>query len=264
MCGMLSRQRLVILMVVAAVSAAAGTLWFIDRNLPDDRKVVFYHPAARRLFVPIIEIPAPVIHAFIAAEDANFFGHPGIDVPMLLRAAAVDVFRYASGGRPVGASTITQQLVKNLLLSGKVSLRRKIKEGLLALRVERALSKDRILEIYLNEIYLGCRAHGVAEAAHNYFGKTLGTLTIDDAAFLAALPKAPNHYNPLHFPKAALARRDWVLDRMVENDYLAPDQATAAKAAPIHLDGNNACGERAARVAEPRTLVGASTADHAH
>jgi penicillin-binding protein 1A len=210
-------------------------------SLPDARKIVLYRPAPGRPFVPIVEMPALVIHAFLAAEDADFYRHSGINLPMVLRAAAIDVYRYTLRERPLGASTITQQLVKNLLLNGKPTLRRKVREALLALRVERALSKDRILEIYLNEIYLGCGAHGVAEAARNYFGKPVGALTTYEAAFLAALPKAPSHYNPLHFHEAALARRDWVLDRMAEDGYLSPSQASISKEMPLNLSTANSC-----------------------
>ena len=156
---------------VLATSMAAVGLWEVGRSLPDDQKILAYQPRAGQKLTPLIAIPPNVIQAFLAAEDGDFYRHPGIDIPLMLRAAAIDVVRLASDQRPLGASTITQQVVKNLLLSDEVSIDRKVKEILLALRLERELSKDRILEIYLNEVYLGCGAHGVTEAAFRYFDK---------------------------------------------------------------------------------------------
>ncbi len=164
-------------------------------------------------------IPKRVIDAFISAEDKNFYSHHGVDPVSIIRAAITDIGRLRANRRPIGASTITQQVAKNMLLSNEVSLTRKIKEVLLATRIEAALPKDRILELYLNEIYLGLGAYGVAAAAQTYFDKSLDDLTLGEAAFLGGLPKAPNRYNPAHFPEAATARRDWVLDRMVEDGY---------------------------------------------
>jgi penicillin-binding protein 1A len=180
-------------------------------------------------------IPSVVVHAFLAAEDDDFYEHGAVDFPMTLRAMGLDILRYDSGRRPIGASTITQQLVKNLIVGDEVSINRKIREALLALRVERRLTKDRILEIYLNEVHLGCRSRGVAEAALNYFGKPVTKLSVDEAAFLGGVPKAPSHYNPLRHPDAAQTRRNWVIDRMVDDGYLAPGQAAALKAAPVRL-----------------------------
>ena len=218
--------------LVATISAAVG-LWEVGRFLPDDQTILAYQPRAGQKLTPLIAIPPNVIHAFLAAEDGDFYRHPGIDIPLILRAAAIDVVRLASDQRPLGASTITQQVVKNLLLSDEVSIDRKVKEILLALRLERQLSKGRILEIYLNEVYLGCGAHGVAEAASRYFGKPVNALALGEAAFVAGLPKAPNHYSPAHFPEAAKARRDWVIDRMVEDGYVTPADAAQAKETPI-------------------------------
>ncbi len=219
------------------IFAAAAGLWLrqVDIDLPDISGVLDYHSPAGQAFVPVTAIPADVVHAFLAAEDGDFYNHGAVDFSMTLRAMGLDLLRLDSGRRPVGASTITQQLVKNLIVGDEVSLRRKIREALLALRVERRLTKDRILEIYLNEVYLGCRSHGVADAALNYFGKPLSELSIDEAAFLGGLPKAPNHYSPLRHADAAQSRRNWVIDRMVENGYLAAGQATTLKAAPILL-----------------------------
>jgi penicillin-binding protein 1A len=217
-------------------AGAAGLwLWQVDIGLPDTSGILDYHTPAGQLFVPVKAIPSVVVHAFLAAEDSDFYNHDGVDFPMTLRAMGLDALHFESGRRPIGASTITQQLVKNLILGDEVSFNRKIREALLAFRIERRLTKDRILEIYLNEVYLGCRSHGVAEAAVNYFGKPVTELSIDEAAFLGGLPKAPNHYNPARHPDAAESRRNWVIDRMVEDGYLAPRQATALKAAPVRL-----------------------------
>src|SRR5205807_10459236 len=145
----------------------------------------------------------------------NVYSHHGVDPGRTLRAAITDVSRFRANRRPVGASTVTQQVAKNMLLTNEISIERKIKEVLLATRIEAALPKNRILELYLNEIYLGAGAYGVAAAAQTYFDKSLDELTLNEAAFLAGLPKAPNRYNPARNPQAAQARRDWVIDRML-------------------------------------------------
>jgi penicillin-binding protein 1A len=187
----------------------------------------------RRLFVPYTAIPEMVRNAFVAAEDQNFWTHRGVDPTAILRAALTDIAQIGQGRRPVGASTITQQVAKNMLLGNEVSFSRKVREALLAMRIEASLPKERILELYLNEIYLGSQSYGVAAAAQAYFSKSLDDLTVAECAFLAALPKAPNNYNPQKFPDAARARRDWVLDRMADTHYITADQATAAKTEPI-------------------------------
>jgi penicillin-binding protein 1A len=189
----------------------------------------------KRVFIPIKAMPPLVIHAFLAAEDKNFYTHPGVDPLSMLRAGVTDLLHYGSGRRPVGASTITQQVAKNFLLTNEVSLQRKVREALVAIRMEQALSKDRILELYLNEIYLGGGAYGVAAAALNYFNKSLDELTPEEAAFLGGLPKAPNNYNPQRNPEAARERRNYVLDRMVEAGFLTQVQGAAAEAKPITL-----------------------------
>ena len=173
------------------------------------------------------------INAFLSAEDKNFYTHHGVDPISILRAALTDIGRWRSNRRPVGASTITQQVAKNMLLSNELSVGRKVKEMLLATRIEEALSKDRILELYLNEIYLGSGAYGVVAAALTYFNKSLDELTLGEAAYLAGLPKAPNNYNPARFPQAAKARRDWVLDRMAEDGIATEAEVAAAKAEPL-------------------------------
>jgi penicillin-binding protein 1A len=151
----------------------------------------------------------------------------------MLRAAVTDIGRWHSTRRPIGASTITQQVAKNMLLSNELSISRKIKEVLLATRIDDALPKDRILELYLNEIYLGAGAYGVASAALTYFDKPLDELTIGEAAFLAGLPKAPSNYNPVRFPQQARFRRDTVLDQMQEAGFATAAEVTAAKADPV-------------------------------
>jgi penicillin-binding protein 1A len=247
------------LFVCAVMLAIAGcgfvgiTLWYFGRDLPDYQQLAHYQPpimtrvhagdgrllaeyaTERRIFVPIQAIPKPVINAFLSAEDKNFYNHHGVDPVSILRAAITDVSRFRANRRPVGASTITQQVAKNMLLSNEVSVERKVKEILLATRIEAALPKERILELYLNEIYLGGGAYGVAAAALTYFDKPLDELTLGEAAFLAGLPKAPNRYSPARFPQTAKARRDWVLDRMVEDGAATQAEAMQAEAQPLEL-----------------------------
>jgi penicillin-binding protein 1A len=185
----------------------------------------------RRIFVPIAAVPERLKQAFIAAEDQNFYTHKGIDPFAIARAAYTDLQRMGESRRPVGASTITQQVARNMLLgSNAVSLERKVKEALLAVKIERTLTKQRILELYLNEIYLGQGAYGVVAAAQTYFNKPLDQLTLGECAMLAALPKSPNNYNPFRFPDAARNRRDWVIDRMRDIHVVTADEATAAQA----------------------------------
>ncbi len=205
----------------------------MSRVYAGDSRLLAELATERRIFVPYAAIPDIVKRAFVSAEDQNFFIHHGVDPLAILRAGATDLMRIGSGRRPIGASTITQQVAKNMLLGNEVSFRRKVREMLLALRMEQVLSKERILELYLNEIYLGMQSYGVAAAAQAYFDKSLDNLTVAEAAFLAALPKAPNNYNPYRFPQAARDRRDWVLDRMVDTRTITAAQAAAAKATPI-------------------------------
>ena len=177
-----------------------------------------------------------VKQAFVSAEDQNFWTHPGIDPLAIARAGVFDLTH--KGRRPIGASTITQQVAKNMLLDGEVTLARKAREAILAMRIEKALTKQRILELYLNEIYLGMGSYGVAAAAQGYFNKPLEKLTLSECAFLAALPKAPNNYNPFKFADAAKSRRDWVVDRMAED----------------HVDHRRAGGCRQGRTNHPRRI----------
>ena len=231
-------QRLLIatvLLLVLGLGAGAGLgglYYHYGRGLPDYHQLADYEPAVvtrlhasdgrllaeyateNRVFVPVDAIPKRVVEAFLAAEDKNFYTHPGVDVFAVLRATTQNLAHLGQGRRLVGASTITQQVAKKFLLTNETSISRKIKEAILAFRIERAFSKAHILELYLNEIYLGGGFYGVAAAALGYFDKSLAQITIPEAAFLAALPKAPNNYNPARYPEQAKARRDWVIERM--------------------------------------------------
>jgi len=187
----------------------------------------------RRIYVTYEQIPEPVLDAFLAAEDRNFFNHGGIDVSGLGRAMFRNVFNVVSGRRLEGGSTITQQVAKNVLLTNESTLSRKLKEAILSSRLEATLSKQQILELYLNEIFLGYRSFGVASAAYNYFGKSLDQLRPDEAAFLAALPKGPNNYHPKRFPERAKQRRDWVLSEMEEGGFITQAEFLEARGRPL-------------------------------
>ncbi|MEI6560107.1 MAG: penicillin-binding protein 1A [Rhodospirillaceae bacterium] len=184
-------------------------------------------------FVPVRAVPRRVIQAFLAAEDKNFYSHSGIDPLSVVRAGLTNLVNLGSSRRPLGASTITQQVAKNMLLTSEQSLVRKVREAVLAVRIEQTLPKDRILELYLNEIYLGYRSRGVAAAAQAYFGKSLAGLTLAETAFLAALPKGPNNYDPDRHHDAAVARRNWVLGRMAADGDISAAEAAAAQAEPL-------------------------------
>jgi penicillin-binding protein 1A len=236
---------------VVGIAATAGLLWHFSKDLPDYSQLQDYEPPVmtrvhaadgsllaeyareRRLYLPIQAVPKLVINAFIAAEDKNFYQHPGVDIYGIGRAGMLYVQNYGSGRRPQGASTITQQVAKNFLLTNEVSFQRKIKEALLALRIERTYSKQKILELYLNEIYLGFGAYGVAAASLLYFDKSVHELTIAEAAYLAALPKGPNNYNPFRRHDDAVARRNYVLDRMAEDGYITTAQVDKSKKDPL-------------------------------
>ncbi|MBN8521701.1 MAG: penicillin-binding protein 1A [Alphaproteobacteria bacterium] len=232
--------------------AAAGfILHHYSRDIPDYSQLKDYEPPIvtriyagdgnllaeyaqeRRIFMPIHTIPAMVKHAFIAAEDQNFYTHRGVDFMAVARAMVTNVKNRGSGRRLIGASTITQQVAKNFLLTNEVSYERKIKEAILSFRIDKAMTKDQILELYMNEIFLGQRAYGVAAAALTYFNKPLDDLTISEAAYLAALPKAPNNYHPVRQRDAAIARRNWVIGRMVEDGYITAGQAELAISSPL-------------------------------
>lgn len=205
------------------------------RLFAGDGQVMMEYAAEKRLFVPIEKIPDMVKNAFIAAEDKHFYKHAGIDYTGIIRAALGNLRNMGKGKRPAGASTITQQVAKNFLLSSELSYTRKLKEAILARRINKAFTKEHVLELYLNEIYLGNRAYGVAAAAMNYFNKSLDELTLDEIAYLAALPKGPNNYNPKTKYDAAIARRNWVIDRMVADGYVLEQEAEEAKKKPLKV-----------------------------
>jgi len=241
------------ILFLVGITAAAGLLWHFSKDLPDYSQLQDYEPAVmtrvhatdgsllaeyareRRLYIPMQAVPKLVINAFIAAEDKNFYEHGGLDFGGIARALIVYIQNYGSGRRPQGASTITQQVAKNFLLSNELSWSRKITEALLAMKIERAFSKEKILELYLNEIYLGLGAYGVAAASLLYFDKSVHELTIAEAAYLAALPKGPNNYHPFRRRDDAIARRNYVMDRMVEDRFITAAQAEQAKKDPLKV-----------------------------
>ncbi|GAA5107111.1 penicillin-binding protein 1A [Bartonella jaculi] len=186
-----------------------------------------------RLYLPIQSIPKLLKDAFISAEDKNFYHHFGLDPEGLSRALINNIRNIGSGKRPEGASTITQQVAKNFLLSSETTLERKLKEAILAMRIEKTYSKDHILELYLNEIYLGRGTYGIAAASLTYFNKSVNDLTLEQCAFLAALPKGPANYDPFKNTQRAINRRNWVIDRMVANGYVTREQGEKAKAEPL-------------------------------
>ncbi|MGO4571794.1 penicillin-binding protein 1A [Microvirga sp. 2TAF3] len=240
-----------IFFLIGAAGLAYG-YWMFSKDLPDHAQLANYEPPVmtrvhaadgsliaeyareRRLYVPIQAVPKLVIGGFLSAEDKNFYKHAGIDPEGIVRAI---VANFRSGGkREQGASTITQQVAKNFLLNNERTYERKIREALIALRMESTFSKDKILELYLNEIYLGLGNYGIAAAALNYFGKSVHELSIAEVAYMAALPKAPNNYHPFRQRQAALDRRNWVIDRMVDNGYIKREAGDAAKKEPLNVN----------------------------
>ncbi|MEM1139851.1 MAG: transglycosylase domain-containing protein, partial [Pseudomonadota bacterium] len=194
-----------------------------------DGTLIAEYARERRLFVPIKGMPDTVTEAFTSAEDKSFFDHQGVDMRGVVRATLSNVSNYLNDRRLEGASTITQQVAKNFLLSSEKSIERKAKEWILATRIESALSKEQILELYLNEIYLGLSSYGVAAAALNYFDKSLNELTLGETAYLAALPKAPNNYHPIRRKDRAIARRNWVIERMYVNGFITDAEREAGQ-----------------------------------
>ncbi|MGJ4945453.1 penicillin-binding protein 1A [Bradyrhizobium sp. HKCCYLS1011] len=241
----------VVFLIVAA--GVAGLFWHFSKDLPDYSQLQNYEPAVmtrvhaadgslvgeyareRRLYLPIQAVPKLVINAFLAAEDKNFYEHGGIDFSGMARAALAYAQHFGSDRRPQGASTITQQVAKNFLLTNEVSFTRKIKEALVAMRIERAYSKDKILELYLNEIYLGSGAYGVAAAALVYFDKSVNELTVAEASYLAALPKMPGSLHPIRNHDRAIERRNYVVDRLFENGWINKADADVARREPITI-----------------------------
>ncbi|CAI8313739.1 MAG: Penicillin-binding protein 1A [Alphaproteobacteria bacterium UBA4588] len=239
--------------LAGVIGGILWVFWTYGQELPDYSQLARYEPPVatrihagngallaefatqKRVFVPTKAIPPVLIEAFLSAEDKSFYSHVGVDPVALARAVVTNIAAIGSGRRPIGASTITQQVAKNFLLTNEVSLDRKIKEAILAIRMERAFSKDQILALYLNEIYLGAGSYGVAAAALNYFDKALGQLDLHEVAYLAALPKAPSNYHPVRRTKAAVNRRNWVLLQMVRNGFITEDEAATAKAKPLDV-----------------------------
>jgi penicillin-binding protein 1A len=233
------------LIALAGFSVALWAAWLFH-DMPDAGDLADYHPPTatrayawdgtligefsreRRIFVPYDAIPPQVVQAFMAAEDHNFFQHSGVDFGGLGRAMMKNVLNAARGKRLEGGSTITQQVAKNVLLTNDATIGRKLKEAILARRLEQTLSKERILELYLNEIWLGYRSYGVGAAAYNYFGKSISDLTLAQAAYLASLPKGPDNYHPIRRKAQAMARRNWVLGQMADLGWVSQAQADAA------------------------------------
>src|SRR6195952_579785 len=245
---------------LVGVAGVAGAIWHFSKDLPDYSQLQDYEPPVmtrvhasdgallaeyskeRRLYLPIQAVPKLVINAFLAAEDKNFYEHGGIDFSGMARAAVVYAQNYGSNRRPQGASTITQQVAKNFLLTNEVSFARKIKEALLAMRIERTYSKDHILELYLNEIYLGLGAYGIGAASLVYFDKSVNDLTVAEAAYLAAMPKAPGALHPVRNRERAIERRNYVIDRLLENGWIKQAEAEKARKDPLVVTNRSNTG----------------------
>ena len=231
--------KFIIIFFAILIVFAFSTLWYFSIGLPDYKKLSNYQPPIssrvysenskliaeyaleKRLFVPFESIPDKVVNAFLSAEDKNFFSHPGVDAKGILRATIKNIKNITQNKRLEGASTITQQVAKNFLLTNEVSMKRKIKEAILAFRIERAYTKERILELYLNQIYLGQGTYGIAAASLEYFDKSIKELEYSEVALLAALPKAPSKYNPYRYPELAKFRRNLVLKNLEENKFIS-------------------------------------------
>ena len=238
---------------ILILAAIISVLWTYSNKLPDYKYLKSYKPpvssklysgngilvsdfsSEKRIFVPYSAISQTVINAFLSAEDKNFFDHPGVDAKGVVRAIKNNLFNIIYSKRLEGASTITQQVAKNFLLSNEVSIDRKIKEAILAFRIERVLSKKRILELYLNQIYLGEGSYGIASASLRYFNKPISELNYGEAALLAALPKAPSKYNPYKNIELAKFRRNLVLNNLFENGFINKEQHTKLIVSEIKL-----------------------------
>lgn len=199
----------------------------------EDGRLIAEYAREHRVFLPVEAVPEHVINAFLAAEDSNFYAHRGVDYRSVIRAIGQNVAALGTDQRVIGASTITQQVVKNVLVGSDRTVDRKVTEALFAWKLERSRSKDEILEIYLNEVYFGLGAYGITEASARYFSKNPASLTLAEAAYLAALPKAPNNYHPYRQPERALERRNWVLDRIEDLALATPEVLEQARAAPL-------------------------------
>ena len=247
----------IIIIFIFTISFVFSTLWYFSVGLPDYKKLSNYQPPIssrvysedkkliaeyaleKRLFIPFESIPETVINSFLSAEDKNFFSHPGIDAKGILRAVIKNIKNISQNKRLEGASTITQQVAKNFLLTNEVSVKRKIKEAILAFRIERAYTKERILELYLNQIYLGQGSYGIAAASLEYFDKSVKELSYSEAALLAALPKAPSKYNPYKYPKLSKFRRNLVLENLEENNFISKKELIKLKTSKLDLKKRN-------------------------
>ena len=245
--------KFIIIFFIIVVFFVFSTFWYFSIGLPDYKKLSNYQPPIssrvysenrnliaeyaleKRLFVPFESMPIKVVNAFLSAEDKNFFIHPGIDAKGILRAVLKNIKNLSQNKRLEGASTITQQVAKNFLLTNEVSMKRKIKEAILAFRIERAYTKERILELYLNQIYLGQGTYGVAAASLEYFDKSIKELSYSEASLLAALPKAPSKYNPYKYPEVAKFRRNLVLENLKENKFISQKELIQLKTSKIKL-----------------------------
>jgi penicillin-binding protein 1A len=254
----------VVVLAALGLAGVIGVIYHYSADLPDNKALAAYVPpittrlhasngdlmaeyaAENRVFLPIEEIPPLVKQAFLAAEDNSFYHHNGLDFKGLIRAAVLNAQSMVTGRRLVGGSTITQQVAKNFSLTGEVSYDRKIKEAILAYRIESALPKDKILELYLNHIYLGAGAYGVVAASSKYFGRPLDELTIEQAAYLAALPKAPSNYHPIKDHDLALARRNWVIGRMFDDQHITYAAREAALKKPLVAPNLKTAGQQPA------------------
>jgi len=242
-----------IVVVLSLLFISFSALWYFSSGLPDYKKLESYEPPVssrvyadngvliaeyaieKRFFIPYDSIPEPVINAFLSAEDKNFFNHPGIDPQGIIRAIINNFKNITNNKRLEGASTITQQVAKNFLLTNEVSLKRKIKEAILAFRIEKAYTKEKILELYLNQIYLGEGTYGVAAASLEYFDKSIKELNYSEAALLAALPKAPSKYNPFRHYDEAKLRRNLVLINLNENNFINNNELEKYRKEEINL-----------------------------
>ena len=245
--------KFVIIFTLIVIFFSFSTFWYFSIGLPDYKKLSNYQPPIssrvyskdnkliaeyaleKRLFIPYDSIPEIVINSFLSAEDKNFFRHPGVDAKGIIRAVINNIKNIAQNKRLEGASTITQQVAKNFLLTNEVSIKRKIKEAILAFRIERAYKKERILELYLNQIYLGQGTYGIAAASLEYFDKSIKDLNYSEAALLAALPKAPSKYNPYRYPEVAKFRRNLVLQNLADNNFIKKNELESLKNTKLDL-----------------------------
>ena len=245
--------KIAIIVILSVFFVSFSALWYFSSGLPDYKKLESYEPPVssrvyakdgtliaeyaieKRFFIPYDSIPEKVINAFLAAEDKNFFDHPGIDPKGIIRAVINNFKNIIDNKRLEGASTITQQVAKNFLLTNEISIKRKVKEAILAFRIEKAYSKKKILELYLNQIYLGEGTYGIAAASLEYFDKSVKELEYTEAALLAALPKAPSKYNPFRFYEEAKLRRNLVLQNLQENKFITNNEFKKYKSEEIVL-----------------------------